>query len=122
MKKTILNAGQCGVDGPRLERMLGQKLEAAVVSADTLDDAIEQLAEREFDLVLVNRVFAADDSSGLDLIRQMKESGDDTPVMLVSDHEDAQAEASELGALEGFGKSELASPATVALLKKAIGD
>jgi DNA-binding response OmpR family regulator len=120
-RKTILDVGQCGYDGPRMMQMLKSKVGVDVDSADSIADATEKLATNEYDLVLVNREFAFEDETGLDLIEAMKESGDETPVMLVSDRPDAQEEAHRLGAVCGFGKAKLAAPETVELIRKTIG-
>ena len=68
----------------------------------------------KFDLVLVNRKFDADNSDGLELIRQLKADAAlaAVPVMLVTNYPEYQAEAVAAGALPGFGKAELRSPAT----------
>src|SRR5690242_6235992 len=117
----ILDVGQCGVDGPTIEDLFTQELDADVLSVDTADEAKQALKEEDFDVVLVNRVIAADGSSGVDLIGQLKKSGVQTPIMLVSDHEDAQEKAVQLGAVRGFGKSELEDRATLQLIKNAAG-
>ena len=121
MTKTILDVGQCGYDGPRMTKMLKSQVGVAVDAADTLAEAGEKIEANRYDLVLVNRELALEGTEGLDLIRAMKDSGDPTPVMLVSDKPDAQAEAERLGAVHGFGKSDLDEPATVALIRGAMG-
>ena len=75
-----------------------------VVEADTAADALQRLHQEAFDLVLVNRVFDADSDSGIDFIRKVKadESQSKTPVLLVSNYEDAQAQAVEAGAGAGI--------------------
>jgi ActR/RegA family two-component response regulator len=112
----ILDVGQCGFDGPRLRRMLRERLEADVDCADTLDEALEQAAKYAYDLVLVNRVFNADRSSGLAAIAALHQAYPELKLMLVSDRPDAQMEAVALGACMGFGKSALGDEATVNLL------
>jgi CheY-like chemotaxis protein len=91
---------------------LRQSFGAEVVAADTQEEVLEKLRRESFALVLVNRVLDADGSSGLDLIRQIKadEQLRAMPVMLVSNHDDAQAEAVEAGAAPGFGKAQLGQP------------
>jgi two-component system, chemotaxis family, chemotaxis protein CheY len=110
-KKRVLSVGQCGADHSNLTRML-RPFNVEIVSADTTDEALAQLRSGSFVLVLVNRVFDADGAPGLDLIRQVK--GDTAlqlvPIMLVSNYEDAQAEAVRAGAATGFGKAALSGP------------
>jgi CheY-like chemotaxis protein len=107
--KRVLSAGQCGFDHHGIARTLNKAFGAEVEPADTPEEVLEQLRQGAFDLVLVNRVLDADGSSGLDLIRRIKEDEQlrPVPVMLVSNHEDAQAEAVRAGAERGFGKAEL---------------
>lgn len=115
----ILDVGQCGIDGPEMEQLFTEELDADVLTVDTADEAKQALREEDFDIVLVNRVLDADGSSGVDLIGALKNSGVETPIMLVSDHEDAQERAVKLGAVRGFGKSELESRATLQKIRKA---
>jgi PleD family two-component response regulator len=108
----VLSIGQCAYDHRSLTRELGRQFRAEVVGADTFEDALTALKAGRFGLVLINRVTDVDGSSGLELVRTMK--GDSaleaTPIMLVSDHPDAQSAARALGALPGFGKSALRDP------------
>ncbi len=69
--------------------------------------------------MLVNRVFDADGSSGLDFIKTLKADAalTATPVMLVSNYEDAQAQAVAVGAVPGFGKATLGQPAMLERVK-----
>ncbi|WP_435008419.1 response regulator [Tundrisphaera lichenicola] len=116
-KPRILNVGQCGYDHGSISRHLSKSYGAEVASADSKGQAMASLRAGEFDLVLVNRVLDFDGSSGLDLIRAIKADPDlaGVPVMLVSNYPEAQAEAQSLGALPGFGKSDLRSGAVPAL-------
>ena len=119
----ILSVGQCGYDHSRIARQLGPAVGAEVEGADTSAEALERLRAGPFDLVLVNRVGDLDGAPGLDLIRALRaEPGlASVPVMLVSDLADAQADASSLGALPGFGKSSLSDPATLERIAAALG-
>jgi CheY-like chemotaxis protein len=105
----VLSVGQCGLDGGRLTRLLRDTFRAQVLSADTQDEALAALRSERFELILVNRVFDLDGSSGLDLIRSIKadDALADTPTMLVSNYPEAQDQAVALGALHGFGKADL---------------
>jgi DNA-binding response OmpR family regulator len=116
---TILDVGQCGFDGPRMARLWRERLQAKVINAGTGEEAGAKLKEGEVDIVLVNRVLASDGSSGLDLIPDLLEANAKVPVMLVSDIEEAQVEAVRLGAVRGFGKSELESDETLDLVEQA---
>ncbi len=117
----ILDVGQCGFDGPRMAKLWKEKLAATVEACATGDEAVRRVEENKYDVVLVNRVLAGDGSSGLDVIRDLVGSGTRTPVMLVSDYEEAQDAAVELGAVRGFGKAELGEASTLELVRKVAG-
>ena len=118
----ILSVGQCGFDHGVISRHLQKHFSATTVRANTHDDALADLHANGVDLVLVNRITDDDGSEGLDLIRSMKADPTiaDLPVMLVSDHTSAQNEAMTLGALKGFGKSDLQSGRPLAAIELAI--
>src|SRR3954466_5666392 len=117
---SILNIGQCNIDGPRMESLFKHKLHARVLSADNLHDAQAILSDEPVDIVLVNRELAFDSASGIDVIDALRRAGCRAPIMLVSDHEDAQEEAMQAGAVRGFGKSQLEDPATLELIREAV--
>jgi DNA-binding NarL/FixJ family response regulator len=116
----ILDVGQCGFDGPRMSRLLQEKLDATVDGAATEEDAIRRLSDGKYDLVLVNRILAVDGASGVELIHTLIKSGCTTPLMLVSDHTDAQDIAVTHGAVRGFGKAVLEKPETFELIRNAV--
>jgi CheY-like chemotaxis protein len=117
--KRVLSVGQCWADHSSIARVLGSSFGAEVVAASTQGEALARLRDEKIDLVLVNRVFDADGSSGLDLIRAIKthEQAPEVPVMLVSNYDDAQAEAVQAGAVKGFGKAALGQPHMLARLE-----
>ncbi len=110
--KKVLSVGQCFADHSGISHVLGTSFGADVVRADTRDEALNLLRQGAFALVLVNRVLDADGSSGHELIRALKadEQLRDVAVMLVSNYDDAQAEAVRAGAVPGFGKAALGQP------------
>lgn len=122
--KRVLSVGQCFADHSSLSRTLKQHFGAEVVPADSPAEALGLLEQQAFDLVLVNRVFDADGSSGLAFIRQLTQEQPQiiVPVMLVSNYDDAQREAAALGARPGFGKAALGQPQTLARLREILGD
>lgn len=121
--KRVLSVGQCYADHLAVSRAFRGHFEADVQPADTAAEALEHAGQEKFDLILVNRVLDADGSSGLDLIRRLRQ--DDrlagTPVMLVSNYDDAQREAAQAGATPGFGKAALGQPPMVARVKAVLG-
>ncbi|HET6879577.1 MAG TPA: response regulator [Pirellulales bacterium] len=120
MPKRVLDVGQCSFDHGTLRRLIADDLGAEVVQAHHLNDAVKELKNGRFDLVLVNRKLDADYSDGLAVVRAIK--GDAslaaTPVMLVSNYPDAQEAAVAAGAEPGFGKAELTQPATREKLRR----
>jgi CheY-like chemotaxis protein len=60
----------------------------------------------------VNRIFDADGSEGIDLIRAIKNDPQlsAVPVMMITNFPDHQQLAVAAGALPGFGKRDLGSP------------
>lgn len=114
MSKRVLDVGQCGFDHGALRQLIEGQFAAEVVQAHRCDEALQRLKNEQFDLVLVNRKLDADYSDGLEVVRAIKADRAlaDTPVMLVSNYPDAQEAAVAAGAEPGFGKLELAQPAT----------
>jgi len=117
IKQTVISVGQCGYDNSRI-RSLIRSIDSTVEikETDSHQETMEVLASLgEAALVLVNRVFDMNGSSGMDLIGQLKSKDSEfanIPVMLVSNYEKSQAEAIANGAIQGFGKSELQSVET----------
>src|SRR5437879_6480114 len=93
--KRVLSVGQCFADHGGITRTLTRHFTAEVVPAATVEEVKDQLRQGTFDLILVNRIFDADGSSGLDMIDQLKKDNVSRaiPVMLVSNYEDAQQQA-----------------------------
>ena len=110
--KRVLSVGNCMADQWSLSRTLQDSFGAEVVAADTPAQALDRMRREQFDLVVVNRVFDRDGSSGLDLIRQVKGDKElnQVPIMLISNYTDAQTQAVQAGAEPGFGKSSLGQP------------
>jgi len=112
--RRVLSVGQCAMDHGTISRYLEREFHAKVVRASDREEVECELGAQEFDLILVNRIFDRDGTSGVELLREWKEDPENTlaPVMLVSNYPDAQQQAVALGALPGFGKASLTSAAT----------
>jgi two-component system chemotaxis response regulator CheY len=110
--RRVLSVGQCGFDHGNIARLLQGAFGAEVLPADSASEALSLLRRQPVQLVLVNRLFDHDGASGLDFIRELKRDEQlcHIPVMLVSNHPEAQAEAVAAGAVPGFGKSALGQP------------
>lgn len=121
--RRVLSVGQCSADHGKITRTL-QPFSVVIVAADTTEEALAQLRAGPFALVLVNRVYDADGSPGLDLIRQMRADAalQSVPVMLVSNFEDAQEEAVAAGAVRGFGKSAFYGPLVAERMRPFLAD
>jgi len=121
MPRKVLGVGNCSFDHANLSGMISSHFAAEVVPAATADAALEMLRGDRFDLVLVNRVFNG--GTGIDLIRRIK--ADDrlaeTPVIMLSNYPESQADAETAGAAPGFGKAQLADPQTLGKLRPFLG-
>ncbi|MBA3313664.1 MAG: response regulator [Planctomycetota bacterium] len=118
MAKRVLSVGQCVPDQMTITTFLKRQFAAEVQTAETADETMSMLHNGPFDLVLVNRVFDADGGSGLDLIKAIKAdpATGKLPVMLISNHADAQQKAIVAGAEPGFGKAQLGGQAVAEAL------
>lgn len=123
MPKRVLDVGNCGFDHGSIKSLVESNFDAEVVQAHNLDEAISQLDDLDFDLTLVNRVFDRNGESGLDLIRKITGASSSRPttVMLITNYANYQDEAVELGAVPGFGKSQLSEQATLDKLRVHLG-
>ena len=117
MSRRVLDVGQCGYDHGQISRAIESEFDATVSAAHSGPDALAQLRDGTFDLVLINRLLDRDGSSGMDILGKIKADPAlaAIPVMLVSNYADAQSAAVAAGAVAGFGKNDLRS--TVALDK-----
>jgi DNA-binding NarL/FixJ family response regulator len=119
MPKRVLSVGQCFADHGSISRVLARHFDVEVVPADSAEEALALLRREQFNLVLVNRVLDAGGAPGLEIIKQIKADSvlQAVPVMLVSNHDDAQHEAVRVGAAPGFGKAALGEPQMLARLR-----
>lgn len=114
----VLDVGQCTPDHMMIARMLTENFDVAVDRVANVAEALSAMRERKYGLILVNRLIDEDRSDGLELLRQAsnQERNRDTPIMMVSNLDDAQERAVHAGAVRGFGKSAVGSPGTTELL------
>jgi CheY-like chemotaxis protein len=124
MKKTVLAVGNCRFDHASIAMLLHSKFDVEVLRASKAGRAITMLRARPLDLVLLNRIFAADGTEGIDVIRRLKADPElgRIPVMLVSNYPEFQEAAVAAGAEPGFGKAELHTPETVRKLSRFLVD
>ena len=123
MTRRVLEVGNCDPDHAAIRGMLEREFAAEVVRAQQGNDAIEQLRSRPFDLVLINRKLDIDYTDGIDILKRIKADDElsSVPVMLVTNYPEHQQAAVAAGALCGFGKMELAAPATRERLAEVLG-
>ena len=110
----IALVGHCGFDSGSLSRFASDTAPDAEVVRINDQQALNEYADAST-LLLVNRVLDGRfdvGGSGIELIKSIASQPDAGPMMLVSNYADAQEEAEAAGAMPGFGKSDLADPAT----------
>lgn len=119
----VLDVGNCGPDYRAIRAMLDAHFVGVeLVQAHGREDSLQLLKQTKFDLVLINRKLDRDYSDGIEVLKAIKADPQtaDVPVMLVTNFEEHQQAAIELGALRGFGKLELSNPATIQRLASAL--
>lgn len=116
MRHHVLDVGQCVPDHAAIRRMLESHFDVEVVRAHEQHDALAALRAQRFDLVLINRKLDIDYTDGLDILKAIKADPSlaSTPVMLITNYPEYQAEAVAAGGVEGFGKDQLRLPSRVA--------
>src|SRR3990172_7104966 len=70
--KRVLDVGQCSPDHATIRSYLTRNFDCEVVQSHSAEDALQQLKNGRFDLVLVNRKLDADYSDGIEIIRRIK--------------------------------------------------
>ena len=119
--KGVALVGHCGPDSWMLKSMIKRTLpDAEVYKVDSAKELEKTIGRTR--VLLVNRVLGGrfGTSSGVELIRDLvSQNGDGPAAILISNYEDAQAEAEAAGALPGFGKSGLNSPSVAERLNDA---
>ena len=119
MKKRVLSIGQCVPDQLAIERFLNRYFHVEVVTAQDAQETSERLADARFDLVLVNRKLDRDYSDGIEIIHQLKANSvtSEVPVMLITNFPEHDRAAVKVGAVPGFGKADVESPALAERLR-----
>ncbi|HEX2972974.1 MAG TPA: hypothetical protein VHP11_11615 [Tepidisphaeraceae bacterium] len=122
MAKTVVLVGHCGPDSSYLRMAItAADRNARIVSADDEAELTKLLADGA-DLVLVNRQidFGFPETEGVELIQRLHPGYPSVKLMLVSNYPEAQAAAVRVGAVPGFGKSEVGSTRVTELLRSAL--
>jgi CheY-like chemotaxis protein len=118
----VLDVGNCNPDHASIGKMLTSNFDVQVLRANNAAETQGILAAEPIQLILVNRKLDEDYSDGLEIIKQLKADPKfaSIPVMLVTNYDERQQQAMELGALRGFGKLSLTSPDTISRLRQVI--
>lgn len=105
-KRLVLDVGNCGPDHASIRRMLQREFEVEVLQTHGLDDTLDVLRSKQISLVLINRKLDQDYSDGTEILKQIKLDPGlaALPVMIVTNYEEHQQAAMQLGAERGFGK------------------
>jgi response regulator RpfG family c-di-GMP phosphodiesterase len=111
----VLDVGNCNPDHASISRLLTSSFNVQVLRADNAAQTMAILATEPVGLILVNRKIDEDYSDGIEIIKQLKAEPKfaSIPVMLITNYEEHQEQAMELGAIRGFGKLSLSSPDTI---------
>ena len=117
--KNVLIVGHCDLDHPQITSSIEKKFSAKVTREKLLKNTIECLEKQDYDLVIINRIGAFDQESGLELIKKIKQDGRfSVPLMMVTNYKDQMDKAVETGAVPGYGKDKLHDKETIELLSK----
>lgn len=114
--------GHCGPDSWMLQGVAQRAFPGGEVVM-VHDDAMARSEAARADLLLINRELDGEfpTGSGLYLIGELiLMKGRRAAVMLISNLDEAQAQAKALGAARGFGKSKAGSPDSAAAMREAI--
>jgi CheY-like chemotaxis protein len=121
--KNVLVVGHCDLDNPQITSLLQKNFSTNVVSVKMLKKVIEHLEKQDYDLVIINRIGAFDQESGLELIEKIKEDGRfQSPLMMITNYKDQMDKAVEKGAVSGYGKDKLHDKDTIELLSRYLSD
>jgi len=112
--KKVLQVGNCTWDSPRLKEKLETLFDVKVESANSIEEAINLNLKEKFDLIITNRILDITREEGLELIDKVK---DKTKIMMLTNYPEKQEEATEHGAVGGFGKQDLFKEDTEEIIK-----
>ena len=118
----IALVGHCGVDGPRIAARINDILDDVEVCYCNDPESLDAALDEGANLLLFNRAlgFGFDDATGVDVMADVRASHPDAKLMLISDYDHAQRDARHVGALPGFGKSDLGSSKVEEALRGAL--
>ncbi len=117
--KNVLIIGHCDLDNPQITSLIEKTFSVKTTRLKMLEKAVESLEKQDYDLVIINRIGAFDQESGLELIKAIKQDGRfKVPLMMVTNYKDQMEEAIKCGAVPGYGKDRLHDKDTIELLSQ----
>ena len=117
--KNVLIIGHCDLDNPQITSLIEKTCSAKATRLKVSKDAVGYLEKQDYDLVIINRIGAFDQESGLELIKAIKLDGCfKMPLMMVTNYKDQMEEAIKCGAVPGYGKDKLHDKNTIEILGK----
>jgi DNA-binding response OmpR family regulator len=117
--KEVLVVGHCDLDHPQITSLIEDNFSAKVTRVKLLKETKEYLAKCNYDLIILNRIGAFDQESGIELIKEIKKDGRFiTPMMMVTNYKGQMDLAVKHGAVPGYGKDKLHDKDTIKLLGK----
>ena len=121
MLQQILLVGHCVPDNFMLKSKMSQLFPDLTVDTCNSQADLEAKSNART-LLLVNRILDGmfDTEGGIELIGKLAQSSDAPQMMLISNFAESQEQAANVGALMGFGKSEMGSQDTEDKLRKAV--
>ncbi|HAI10806.1 MAG TPA: hypothetical protein DCM28_03825 [Phycisphaerales bacterium] len=121
MLQQILLVGHCVPDNFMLKSKMSQLFPDLTVDTCNSQADLEAKSNART-LLLVNRILDGmfDTEGGIELIGKLAQSSDAPQMMLISNFAESQEQAVNVGALMGFGKSEMGSQDTEDKLRKAV--
>jgi CheY-like chemotaxis protein len=116
----VLDVGNCDHDHALIRETLTVHFNVSVDRAATVNDAVDRMRSRRYDLVLFNRIIDCNGREGIELVRQAKADGavPPVPIMMVSNSAESQEACVAAGGERGFGKAALEQPSTIELLAR----
>lgn len=120
--KNVLIVGHCDLDHPQITSLIKKHFSANITRLKQLKETIKYLEKYDYDLVIINRIGAFDQESGLELIKKIKHYGGiNVPLMMITNYKDQMDLAIKAGAVPGYGKDDLHSQETIELLSQYLG-
>ena len=121
--KNVLIVGHCDLDHPQITSVIKKNFSVNVTRLKQFKEAIEYLEKHDYDLLIINRIGAFDQESGLELITEIKQDGRfNVPMMMITNYKDQMDIAVKAGAVPGYGKDKLYDKETLELLNKYLGE